>query len=124
MHIFEEIRNGNISLQKSEENQNKFKSNLNKIASGNPKHKEKYQLERIRNLYDSRQKVIDLFNDYAKVRSEAIYETKKGTGLKILTPRQIFQRLPIVLAQVKVGNNSKILLNEIRQISYSLYQSK
>ena len=42
----------------------------------------------------------------------------------ILTPKQILQRLPIALAQVKAGNNSESLLNEIRQIVYSLYQSK
>ena len=48
----------------------------------------------------------------------------KGTGLKILTPKQMLQRLPIALAQVKAGNNSESLLNEIRQIVYSLYQSK
>ena len=47
-----------------------------------------------------------------------------GTGLKILTPKQMLQRLPIALAQVKAGNNSESLLNEIRQIVYSLYQSK
>ena len=44
--------------------------------------------------------------------------------LKILTPKQMFQRLPIALAQVKAGNNLERLLNEIRQIVYSLYQSK
>ena len=49
---------------------------------------------------------------------------KQGTGLKILTPKQMLQRLPIALAQVKTGNNSKSLLNEIRKIVYSLYQSK
>ena len=48
----------------------------------------------------------------------------KGRGLKILTPKQMLQRLPIALAQVKSGNNSESLLNEIRQIVYSLYQSK
>ena len=48
----------------------------------------------------------------------------KGTGLKILTPKQMLQRLPIALAQVKASNNSENLLNEIRQIFYSLYQSK
>ena len=53
--------------------------------------------------------------------SEAKNESK---GLKILTPKQIRQRLPIILAQVKAGNNSESLLNEIRQILYSLYQSK
>ena len=44
--------------------------------------------------------------------------------LKILTPKKMLQRLPIALAQVKAGNNSERLLNEIRQIVYSLYQSK
>ena len=48
----------------------------------------------------------------------------KGTGLKIFTPKQILQRLPIALAQVKASNNSESLLNEILQIVYSLYQSK
>ena len=70
----------------------------------------------------------DLFNDHAKIRYEAIHKSKQnetiGTGLKILTPKQMLQRLPIALAQVKAGNNSESLLNEIRQIVYSLYQSK
>ena len=60
--------------------------------------------------------------------SDANYDAKqnetKGTGLKILTPKQMLQRLPIALAQVKAGNNSENLLNEIRQTVYSLYQSK
>ena len=49
---------------------------------------------------------------------------KKGTWLKILTYNQMLQRLPIAVAQVKAGNNSENVLNEIRQIVYSLYQSK
>ena len=48
----------------------------------------------------------------------------KGTGLKTLTPKQMLQRLPTALAQVKAGNNSESLLNEIRQIVYYLYESK
>ena len=48
---------------------------------------------------------------------------KQGTGLKILTPKQMLQGLPIALAQVKAGNNSECLSNEIRQIVYSLHQS-
>ena len=55
---------------------------------------------------------------------EAKKIAKQGDGLKILTPKQMFQRLPIALAQTKAGNNSESLLNEIRQIVYSLYQSK
>ena len=53
-----------------------------------------------------------------------MFKTKQGTGLKILTPKQVLQRLPIALSQVKAGNNSESLLNEIRKILYSLYQSK
>ena len=48
----------------------------------------------------------------------------KGTGLNILTPKQMLQRLPIALPQVKGGTNSESLLNEIKQIVFSLYQSK
>ena len=56
--------------------------------------------------------------------SRNIYDSKQGTGLKILTPKQMLQRLPISLALIKASSNSKSLLNEIRQIVYSLYQVK
>ena len=49
---------------------------------------------------------------------------KQGQGLKILTPNQMLSRLPITLAQLKAGNNSEKLKNEIRQLLYSLYRSK
>ena len=45
-------------------------------------------------------------------------------GLKILTPDQMLSRLPITLAQLKSGNNSEKLKNEIRQLLYSFYRSK
>ena len=51
-------------------------------------------------------------------------ESQEGKGLKILTPNQMLKRLPIALAQVKAGNNSESLVNEIRQIDFSLYRSK
>ena len=57
--------------------------------------------------------------------SRNIYDLKqKVTGLKILTPNQMLKRLPIALAQIKAGNNSENLLNEIRQIVYSLIDQK
>ena len=56
--------------------------------------------------------------------SEAKYKTIHGKGIKILTPKQMLQRLPIVFAQVKAGNGSENLLNEICQIIYSLYWVK
>ena len=49
---------------------------------------------------------------------------QKGKGIKILTPKQMLPRLPIGLAQVKAGNTSANLLNEIRQIIYSLHRAK
>ena len=48
----------------------------------------------------------------------------QGLGLKILTPNQMLSRLTISLAQLKAGNNSEKLKNEIRQLLYSLYRSK
>ena len=51
-------------------------------------------------------------------------QNQEGQGLKILTPSQMLSRLPITLAQLKAGNNSEKLKNEIRQLLYSLYRSK
>ena len=51
-------------------------------------------------------------------------EQQKGEGLKIVTLNQMLSRLPITLAQLKAGNNSEKLKNEIRQLLYSLYRSK
>ena len=49
---------------------------------------------------------------------------QEGKGLKILTPNQVLKRFPITLAQIKAGNNSESLLNEIRQIIYSYIDQK
>ena len=65
-----------------------------------------------------------MFEGYYRIVSEAKYKRIYGEGLKILTPKQMIQRLPISLAQVKACNTSENLLNEIRQIIYSVYQSK
>ena len=51
-------------------------------------------------------------------------QNQAGKGPKILTPNQMLSRLPITLAQLKAGNNSEKLKNEIRQLLYSLYRSK
>ena len=79
-------------------------------------------------LYKAKNEAIKFYDDYSLMMSEAKSKAKqnetKGTVLKILTSKQMFQRLPIALAQVKAGNNSENLLNEIRHIIYSLYQSK
>ena len=51
-------------------------------------------------------------------------QNQEGKGLKILTPSQMLSRLPISLAQLKAGNNSEKLKNEIRQLLYPLNRSK
>ena len=65
-----------------------------------------------------------MFDNYSRIVSEAKYKAKQGKGLKILCPQQILQRLPIALAQVKAGNTSEDLLNEVRQITFSFYKEK
>ena len=99
-----------------------FESNLNQISKASFKSKEqKRSLENIKLLYNSRQAAIELLNEYSLITSETKHKAKYGEGLKILTPKEILQRLPIALAQAKAGDTSENFLNEIRQIIYSLY---
>ena len=85
-------------------------------------------IDNIDKFYNSREGVFNFYGDYTKIMFDSNYQAKqdktKGAGLKILTPKQMLQRLPIALAQLKAGNNSESLLIEIMQIVYSLYQSK
>ena len=71
--------------------------------------KQKNILYSAQNLYYGRELVINAFKS-------GLFPLKPttGTGLKILTPTQMLQKLPIALAQVKAGNNSERLLNDIR----------
>ena len=75
-------------------------------------------------LYKARNEAIAFYGDYSLMVYEAKAKATKGTEVKILTSKQMLQRLPTALAEVKADNNSEILLNEIRKIVYSLYQSK
>ena len=82
-----------VKLEKAEKNQKQFKLDLIELTKGNPKKKSEDQIKTmkyIKNLYESREKVIKLYNDYAKIRSEAKHNVKNGTGLKMLTPKQVF----------------------------------
>ena len=127
LDIINKIRDGKIDLADVKNNQEKFKIYLGKIKKGNKKHRSKVQkntLYNIETLYKAKNEAIKFYDDYSSMMSEIKYRVTNGTGLKILTPKQMLQRLPIALAQVKSGNNSESLLNEIRQIVYSLYQSK
>ena len=75
----------------------------------------------MRSLVQGREVVLKAFQSGIFHKLE---ESQKGERLKILTPNQMLKRLPIALPQVKAGNNSESLLNEIKQIVYSLYRSK
>ena len=94
MYTYDQLKNSKKTLQQVQEEQKYFQKDLNEITSGNPKHKSEkhsYTIEYVKNIYYSRQKRINLLNDNAKIRSEAIYKSKqnktKETGLKILTPK-------------------------------------
>ena len=67
-------------------------------------------------FYKASNSFIEFFDDYSSMVLEAKLKATKGIGIKILTPKQMLQRLLIALAKVKAGNNSENLLNEIRQI--------
>ena len=75
--------------------------------------KKKKKLKKPYEIVDVVKKILE-FNE----------QNQQGEGLKILTPNQMLSRLPISLAQLKAGNNSEKLKNEIRQLLYSLYRSK
>ena len=99
-----------------------------------PKNTEKKQqeedvLKNIYNLFEGRKRVLNAFDSKIisiKKMKALVFSDKVSDhfNLKILTPKQILQRLPISLAQAKAGNASENLLNEIRQIIYSLYWAK
>ena len=70
LHLYKDVFNGDITLTKAEQDQNQFKLYFNDIITGNPNKKSKDQLDamkNIKNLYESREKVIELYNDYVKL---------------------------------------------------------
>ena len=98
-------------------NQNTQKKDYSEEVSDYLEHmkKEKEGQKRFSDDYDS--------NGWSS-GSGNVASKAKGAGLKILTDKQMLNRLPILLAQIQAGNNSIKLKNEIRQILYSLYRSK
>ena len=81
-------------------------------------------LNTLNNVYEAREMVLNGFKSGIFLIKSTGSSLTDHSKLKVLTPKQMLQRLPIALAQVKAGNNSENLLNEIRQIIYSLYQEK
>ena len=122
-----EIRNNVIDMNTANEEQNELLEYISRLRRrtkpNNPESKKlkKHVLDNAKALLEGREMVFKAFESRIFQKSE---ESQKGEGLKILTPNQMLKRLPIALAQVKAGNNSESLLNEIRQIVYYLYGSK
>ena len=116
------LRNKLINFSKFDEGCNKFMDNVVKFefykSEKEPGSVSKNQKEMRRYAKDLKD-IVDLYN--IKSGSDT---SKKSEGLKILTNRQMLNRLPILLAQIQAGNNSKSLKNEARQILYLLYRSK
>ena len=122
-----EIRNNIIDMSMAIDEQDQLLRYTNKLKSKTKPHTPESKkvkedvLNSARALLKERETVFKAFESGIFLKPE---ELKKGARLKVLTPKQMLQRLPIALAQIKAGNNSESLLNEIRQIVYSLYQSK
>ena len=131
MHVFgNEIRNIiiNMSMANDEQDQllrciNEFKSKTRPQKSESKKVEEDV-LNSARALLKGREMVFKAFESGIFLKPEKLKQSKQGKGLKILVPKQMLQILPIAVTQIKAGNNSESLLNEIRQIVYSLYKSK
>ena len=102
-------------------NKNKNNKLVNIIKSGliGLKHKIKEMSEDEKEIEQS-DKILKIVQEILEFNKQ--YQS--GKGLRILTPNQMLSRLPITLAQLKAGNNSEKLKNEIRQILYSLYRLK
>ena len=82
------------------------------------KRKKKDVLTNLYKFFEGREKVVNAFDSKIfpiKTKGTGYLESDPS-GFKILAPNQMLKRLPIALAQVKAGNNSESLLNEIRQI--------
>ena len=117
-----------MSLEEANNRKKDYLYYLNIIRKGNKNPIQRKTLSNIENHFNARNSAIKFIEDYGSMILEAKRlakeEQQEGKGFRILTPNQMLKRLPIALAQIKAGNNSESLLNEIRQIVYSLYRSK
>ena len=124
--VLDEIKKDETSLEQVKNNQNNYLEYLNIIRKGNKNDEQRITLANINMFYNAKDSAIKFIEDYGSMILEAkkLAREQEGTGLKILTSNQMLKRLPIALAQLKAANNSENLLNEIRQIVYSLYRSE
>ena len=100
------IKKGNITLEEAKKLQQDYEKYSKKIRKGNKSAEQRKTLANINIVFNARNNAIKFIEDYGSMILEAKRQAKQeGTGLKILTPRQMLQRLPIALAQIKAGNN-------------------
>ena len=114
--IINKIRDDKTHLPDVKNNQQKFKSYLGEIKNQKSQKKSKEQkniLYNIEMLYKARNEAINFYDDYSIIMFEAKVKATKGTRFKILSPKQMLQRLPVALAQVKTGSNSESFLNDL-----------
>ena len=126
--LFDQLKNGQVKYDDVLKRQEEFLKKLNEVKIGTKTDDQKEVINNLDIFHHSREEVFNFFRDYTGMMFDSSYQAKqdetKQTGLKILTSKQMFQRLPIAIAQIQTGNNSKSLLNEIIPIVYSLYQWK
>ena len=107
--LFDAIKNNQIKFSEVKNKQNEFSNTLNDIKVGKKTIEQKETINNLKKFYISREEAINFFREYIEMLSDANHDAKQneteGKGLKILTPKQMLQRLPIALAQVKAGNN-------------------
>ena len=127
-----DIYNGEITLKEADEDQVSLLNEIinfrekTKPQDEKKKRKKKDVLTNLYKFFEGGEKVLNAFDSKIfpiKTKDTGYFESEPF-NFKILTPNQTLKRLPIALAQVKAGNNSESLLNEIRQIVYSLHRSK
>ena len=78
------------------------------------KTEKKITMPNINILFNGRNDAVKVVENYGSMILEVKRKATEGKGLKILTPKQMLQRLPIALTQVKTGNDPASLLNEIK----------
>ena len=116
------LRNKFINPREFNEEYNKFMNNVENFKYYKSKKKDgsvSINQKKLRRYSRDLKDIADLYN----IKSDSD-TSKKGEGLKMLTDKQMLNRLPILLAQIEAGNNSIKLKNEARKILYSLYRSK
>ena len=108
-----------IAPKKLEGTQKDIKFEMNEtVKRGEKTEHLKSEINNINTFYESRIKVIKLFDDYSRIVSEVKYKTKYWEGLKVFTSKQRLQRLTVALAHAKTGNTFEKLLNKWNQTNH------